>query len=213
MPATPISPICSQRAPAMSTITAATISMLPAVDRFGCKRISRNIAPGTMKSGTRPVKNLRTSLPGALRARARKRIMAYLASSEGWKLNRPQPQPAPRAVEQLAHAGDGHQAEQREADDHEGGHHRGMGELAVIDAENDEHQKRPRADAGELGGDFREGVALVLRVVVAGGVEHHQAGQEKQQEGKQHAPVDAAGQAMFGSRSFTIRLNSRPRAS
>ena len=75
--------MCSQRAPAMSTITAATMRMLPAVERFGCKRMSRNIAPGTANSGTSPVKNLRTSRPGALRARARKRIMAYLAISEG----------------------------------------------------------------------------------------------------------------------------------
>ena len=138
------------------------------------------------------------------------RVLGHL---RGLKTQRPQPQPAARAIEHFAHAGNGHQRKQREARGHEDGGHRRMIELAVVDAKNDKHQRRPRADARELRGNFRKGVALVLRVVVAGGIEHHQAKKEQQQEGKEHAPVDAAGQAMFGSRSFTILLNSRPRAS
>ena len=61
MPAAPTSPKCTHRAPAIITITAVTISMLPAVDRFGCIRISRNTTPGNRNSGTRPRKNRVTS--------------------------------------------------------------------------------------------------------------------------------------------------------
>ena len=138
------------------------------------------------------------------------RVLGHL---RGLEAHRPQTQPAPRAVEQLANAGDGHEAEQHKACHHQGSHHRRMGELAVVDLEDDGHQHSARANAGELGGDFREGVALILRVVVAGGVQYDQAEGEQREEGEEHAPVDAAGQAILGSRPFTVRLNSRPRAS
>ena len=64
-------------------MTAETISMLPAVDRFGCMRISRNIVPGMMNSGASPVKKRLRFLDFMLSARARNRIDAYFASSDG----------------------------------------------------------------------------------------------------------------------------------
>ena len=64
-------------------MTAETISMLPAVDRLGCRRISRNIAPGMTNIGTSPVKKRPKSRFFMLNARARNRIDAYFASSDG----------------------------------------------------------------------------------------------------------------------------------
>ena len=187
--------------------------MLPAVERLGLEEDEQKHRPRDdeqrHKAGEKPAHIPSRSAEGA----GEEEDHRVLGQFRGLKAERPQPQPTPRAVEHPAHAGDGHQRKQHKAEAHEAGNYRRMGEFAVIDAENDEHQKRPRADASELGGDFREGVALVLRVVVAGGVKHDQPGEEQKQEGKQHPPVHAAGQAMFGSRSFTIRLNSRPRAS
>ena len=63
--------------------------MLPAVERFGWSRISRNSTPGNRKAGIRPRKKRVTSWFFRLSSRARCRMEAYFASSDGWKLTGP----------------------------------------------------------------------------------------------------------------------------
>ena len=60
-----------------------TITMLPAVERLGCSRISRKATPGAASTGKMPLKKRRTRLPRAARARDTKSTTAYFANSLG----------------------------------------------------------------------------------------------------------------------------------
>ena len=59
--------------------------IVPAVDRLGCSRISRNMTPGTISTGRMPVKSFSTFRPRAVRVMAMNSTVAYFASSPGWK--------------------------------------------------------------------------------------------------------------------------------
>ena len=63
--------------------------MVPAVDRFGCSRISRNMTPGTMSTGRMPRNSFSIFLPRTVSVMAMNSTAAYLASSPGWKLSPP----------------------------------------------------------------------------------------------------------------------------
>ena len=63
-------------------MTNATIRMLPAVERFGCCKMSRNIAPGMISGGISPQK-LRMRAPLLSSALAMKTTIANFATSEG----------------------------------------------------------------------------------------------------------------------------------
>ena len=63
--------------------------MLPAVERFGWSRISRNNRPGNRNAGISPRKKRVTSWFLRLSSLARCRMEAYFASSDGWKLTGP----------------------------------------------------------------------------------------------------------------------------
>ena len=74
---------CSHLAPAIMVISAEVIMMDPAVDKFGCIKIKRNIAPGTTKSGNRPFKKSDISLLGLQSTLAINSTSEYFASSDG----------------------------------------------------------------------------------------------------------------------------------
>ena len=63
--------------------------MLPAVERFGWSKISRNSTPGNRNVGIRPRNSRVTSWFFRLSSRARCSMDAYFASSDGWKLTGP----------------------------------------------------------------------------------------------------------------------------
>ena len=79
----PINPKWLNRAPASIVNTAATITIDPAVDRFGCRSTNANIMPGTMNSGTSPCQKSRMFREGEASARAMNSTIEYFASSDG----------------------------------------------------------------------------------------------------------------------------------
>ena len=57
--------------------------MVPAVERLGCSRMSRNMTPGTISTGRMPEKSFSILFPRTVSVIAMNRTAAYFAISPG----------------------------------------------------------------------------------------------------------------------------------
>ena len=163
--------------------------MTSAVPRSGCAAISSTAAAPTPIIGPAAVRRLWASLGRAAMIDAECRTSASFISSAGWNCSGPGADPAPRAVDLDAEAGDQHEQQQDERDQQQV--RRVAADRLEPLARDHLHHHEPDRAVGEVLDEVGGAVAVALeqRARARCRVDHHRAAREQAQGRGEQQPV------------------------